>query len=376
MRSPRLLVSLPLLLCAVALPAQQVALTPDSLTLAVGDTSRVVATLTGATGLRLSYRGTNATAFTTHLDGRVTARAPGCGYVRVGVVDSTWSRAQVRVCVVAAAPAPAPAPAPVPDPAPPPTGDVDFLSDWSTALGNTRAAITDGGRWPVLVCDRTHANVATVVAGAPLGFTRTPHVLRMQQRGPNDCAMLQVNDVVPVSTTHWGRFYIRNDENGNSGDHPTGYNNAHWGGGAIQAVPLARESAAHVAPGTWRITVGGPGPYPFRKWWGPALQNGVWYRYEWEMRYLGPSRFQFWPRVYDASGALVADADDFVQEDAPGAGTLTLAAWLGAGNSATLQSAALARHFGIGHEGTSGTATMGYWYYARFAMSTTGWIGP
>lgn len=87
--------------CAAALPAQQVALAPDSLTLAVGDTSRVVATLTGASGLRLSYRGTNAQAFTVHLDGRVTARAPGCGYVRVGVVDSVWSRAQVRVCVVA-----------------------------------------------------------------------------------------------------------------------------------------------------------------------------------------------------------------------------------------------------------------------------------
>jgi hypothetical protein len=102
--------------------AQQVALTPDSLTLAVGDTARVVATVRGATDQRIAYRGTNAAAFTTHRDGRVTARAAGCGYVRAGIVDSTWSRAQVRVCVVAAAPPVDTVVPPPPPPPPPPSG--------------------------------------------------------------------------------------------------------------------------------------------------------------------------------------------------------------------------------------------------------------
>lgn len=186
--------------------------------------------------------------------------------------------------------------------------------------------------------------------------------------------MLQVNDVVPASTTHWGRFYIRNDENGNSGDHPTGYNNAHFAGGAIQAVPLARESQG--AAGSWRITVGGGAAYPYNKWWGPTLQNGRWYRFEWEMRYLDATRFRFLPRVYDDTGALIADTDDFLQQDYQSpTRSLNLAQWQAAGNAATVQDPALARHFGIGHEGTSGAVTLGYWYYARFAMSTAGWIG-
>lgn len=266
-------------------------------------------------------------------------------------------------------------PAPAPPQSPQPPSSASFSSDWTAATGNSRDAVTDGGRWPVLACGTTFPQVLTVIGGSSVGWTETPNVLRLQQRGPNACGMLQRNDVVPASTTHWGRFYVRNDENGNSGDHPTGYNNAHWNGGAIQAVPWARESSAHVSAGTWRITVGGGAPYPFRKWWGPALQNGRWYRYEWEMRYVSATRYQVWPRVYDDAGVLVADADDFVQEDYPGAGQQTLAGWFAAGNAGTVQDPALARHFGIGHEGTSGSATLGYWYYGKFAMSTTGWLG-
>lgn len=125
-----------------SLAAQQVALTPDSLTLAVGDTSRVVATVRGATGQRISYRGTNAAAFTTHRDGRVTARAVGCGYVRAGIVDSTWSRAQVRVCVTAQ---PAPPPVDTVVPPPPVAGDAFTFGNLpSTLFTRTDARWTEG----------------------------------------------------------------------------------------------------------------------------------------------------------------------------------------------------------------------------------------
>lgn len=380
MRTPRSLFLL-LLLCAATLPAQQVALAPDSLTLAVGDTSRVVATVRGAAALRLSYRGTNATAFTVHRDGRITARAVGCGYVRVGVVDSTWSRGQVRVCVVAAAPAPTPPPTPTP-------GTLALSSDWSTATGSTDAALTDGGRWNASgQCMLDGENrVLRVVPGAPLGWTRTPNVLRVSLHDvpPSPgCGQVEWIDRLPASTTHWGRFYYANDERAMISSHNFSQNFGVGDPGPIQWVFFNRHGFAD----GWEMLLRGRhvgGTYPFNEWHlqhsanmanRVRLPHHVWYRYEWMVEYVAANRIRIHPRVYDLAGTLLYDGDDFYQQDTPAMGVHTLTSWYAAGNSFAVGDVDLARNVGIGNEGRQPGSATGHWYIAEFAISTAGWIG-
>lgn len=250
-----------------------------------------------------------------------------------------------------------------------------FESDWSYALGNTREAVTDGGTWPGLACERTFPATLRVMQASEVAFPLGGNVLRVQMRGPTDCGMLQKNDAVPISTTHWGRFYIRNDEVGTKNDHPVAYNNIH-GSADIQGVPFAR-FANRTPAGQWQPGVVGDAPYPNNKWYGPLLENGRWYRYEWQMEYLSATETRVHPRIYDMDGTLLFDASAFVNDN----GDYTLAQWYAAGGTITLANggtpdAELARNFGMGNEGPgSSTATMGYWYYARAALSLEGWIG-
>lgn len=358
--------------CAGALSAQQVTVTPLAHVLVVGDTARTVAVVSGNDSAAVTFTGTDAAVFTAHRDGRITARGVGCAWQRVGY--GTWTRAQVSVCVVARDTAAAP---PLPSS---PSSDsaaaspLAFASDWSFALGSTEAAVKDGERWPALTCIRTFPNVLTVILGAEVGFPLGGNVLRVQMRGPTDCGMLQKNDAVPISTTHWGRFYVRNDERGTKNDHPVAYHNIH-GSADIQGVPFAR-FANRLANG-WQPGVVGDAPYPNNKWYGPALENGRWYRYEWQMEYVSATETRVWPRIYAMDGTLLFDAGDFVNDG----GRYTLAEWYAAGGTITLANGGapdpeLARNFGMGNEGPgSSTATLGYWYYARLALSTRGWVG-
>jgi hypothetical protein len=250
-----------------------------------------------------------------------------------------------------------------------------FESSWSSGTGSTESVVKDGNAWPALTCINTFPTVLTVIPGNDVGFTRATNVLRVQMRGPTACGMLQKNDAVPISTTHWGRFYIRNDENGTKNDHPVAYHNIH-GADDIQGVPFTRH-ANRLPDGQWQPGVVGAGPYPNNKWYGPALQNGTWYRYEWQMQYVTPTTVRVHPRIYDMSGTLIHEASSFIND----LGSMNLQQWYDAGNTIPLANggtanAELARNFGMGNEGPgSSTSTLGYWYYARFALSTAGWIG-
>lgn len=270
-------------------------------------------------------------------------------------------------------PPPPPPPPPGPPPPPPPAGTV-FTSLWSTATGNTQNAVTDGGRWPVLACS-SYPNVLSVVSGSSVGFTQTTNVLRVRMRGGSFCGMLQVNGVVPVSTTHYGRFYVRNDETGSRNGHAAAYNNVHGGSGAdIQAVPWTREATASGA-NAWKMTLGGGAAYPFDRFDSPDLTNGVWYRFEWQMEYRTNNTVRMWPRIYDMAGTLLYDHDDYEQHDG---GPTSLGEWYAASpnNVITLGSPSHARNWGMGNEGPGNAPdTGGDWFYAKFALSTTGWIG-
>src|SRR5437879_13192392 len=91
-----------------------------------------------------------------------------------------------------------------------------FESTWSTALGTSQTAWTDGGRWTWATSwDFPPSPVMQVVTGGPSGL----NALRLTQHGPLYPANVQVNDVVPPSTDFYLRFYFRNDDTSGQGDH-------------------------------------------------------------------------------------------------------------------------------------------------------------
>src|SRR5690606_9605687 len=108
--------------------------------------------------------------------------------------------AQLAVCVVAAAPAPVPTPTPDPTPVPPPpSGALIFASDWSSGT------VDDGGTWNNVYCPGSLVSqTLSVVDGAPLGWSKTPKVLRLRQLGESVCGMLEKTNAVPASTSHYG----------------------------------------------------------------------------------------------------------------------------------------------------------------------------
>ena len=248
-------------------------------------------------------------------------------------------------------------------------------SDWSSAVGNTDFALSDGGYWNVQFCTNDRSRVLNVVAGVPLGWTRTPNVMSVRYLG-EACAQFEKTDAVPASTSHYGRMYFRNDATSGPNNHPVTYNCC----GPIQIVPWARYPTA---TGLW-INLRTNAPYPFNAWApgvvGTAghrqLSHGTWYRYEWFIEYVTPTTLRFWPRLYDLAGNLLYDSSTFVHQDYGGSGP-NLASWYAAGNVITITDPQLARRFGAGNEGPAGAPNTGqYYYFASMALSLSGWVGP
>jgi trimeric autotransporter adhesin len=348
-------------------PVATVTVAPASTSVVAGSGAQFAATLRDASGNVLSGRSVTWTSSNTSIatvtsSGLAQSLAAGSVSIRA-TSEGQMGDASLTVT-------------------PPSSQGITFSSDWSHSQGSGATAVQDGGRWPSLGCGN-FATVLTVVAGSTVGFSLTPNVLRVQMRGPVYCGMLQRDDAVPISTTHWGRFWVRNDESGSQNYHAGAYHNLH-GNDDIQAVPFGRDARA--GNGTWRLAIFTSGAsYPYNAWRSPALQNGVWYRYEWEMRYVTATTYRLFPRIYNAAGTLVYDHTSFQQNDYSGSSSLTLdryyaldggARTFGLGDSPSGASAELARNFGLGTEGpASASDTRGYWYYARFALSTSGWIG-
>lgn len=367
-RRPSILaVLVTILLAALAPPAaaQHLRPVPDSLTLAVGDTVRIRPVVTrSAAPLTPSYSSADAAIAGVSRTGLVTARAIGCTAVRVSA--ATYVRAAVPVCVVARA-TPAPTPTPTPTPAPQP-GALHFSSDWSA--GDLR----DGGKWTTVYCQQA-AQAAAVVAGAPVGWTRTSHVIRFTQGGPALCGMLERAQALPASTSHWGRFYFRNDDTVAAHNHVVTYQPM----GDIQVAIWNRHGfrdGVRVFLRTYYRGDGSRASYPTH-YWGPEakLANGTWYRYEWHMEYVTPTSYRLWPRVYTMGDSLVFDASHYLQNDAPPGSGRTLAAWYAAGNTFGFSNVELARTIGLGNEGPGVPPTGQYWYHAAYALSLQGWVG-
>ena len=253
-----------------------------------------------------------------------------------------------------------------------------FVSQWGTALGNSEEALTDGGSWDRLVtCGGSFFNVAEVISGASVGWTRTANVLRVQQRGATECGNVERIHAVPASTTHWGRFYFRNDERQTSHGHPVTYNCC----GDIQIVPWARIGQPDgVVVGTGAENQ----PYPLNVFYAGAegesrhhLPHRTWFRYEWMIEYLTENTFRIYPRIYNMEDELLYDVESFFQNDYPQSGFQTLKSMYDGGSVGVVRNLDLARNFGLGNEGPGGSVNNGQnWYIADVALSTAGWIGP
>lgn len=256
-----------------------------------------------------------------------------------------------------------------------------FSSDWSTDTGSSDAAVRDGGAWDTVYCN-SFDQTLSVVEGSTVGFNRTANVLAVQQLGESTCGMLEKVDAVPASTTHWGRFYFRNDETSTIHNHVATY----FPVGDIQVALWNRFGAAdgfRTFIRTYYDELGNGSTYP-HDIWSPGLtgvgaeqlDNATWYRYEWMMEYVTPTTYRIHPRIYDMGGSLLYDDASYFQNDYPQSGPNSLETWYAAGNAFGFTDVALARNVGLGNEGPAGSAaTGGFWYHADYALSLEGWIG-
>lgn len=258
---------------------------------------------------------------------------------------------------------------------PPPEG-VFFSSDWGTATGNSDEAISDGGTWNNMYCSGRNTTL-TVVPGNSVGFSQTANVLRVQELG-DTCGMLEAIDAIPLSTSHYGRMYFRNDETQSRTNHTMTY----FPVGRIQAAVWNRSGSptgVNIRMRFYYNASGGGASYPHHHFLlGDSngqieLSNGVWYRYEWHKEYLTPTTYRVWPRIYTVDGTTpLYDADDFWGGD----NTVRLSDHYANGGAFGFLDVELARNFGIGNEGPVSASGSGeYWYHAGVALSAAGWIG-
>ncbi|PYM45672.1 MAG: hypothetical protein DME14_20050, partial [Candidatus Rokuibacteriota bacterium] len=154
------------------------------------------------------------------------------------------------------------------------SGGVLFQSNWDTAAGTSTTAVTDGGRWPNYweFNNGTGVQLISVVSGGPNGH----NALRVQQRGSTFAANVQINDVVPLATDFYVRYYMRNDDTSGSGDHIVTPDT--WG------YPNLTYMRKYSGASGWNFVVSMYGcgfVYPISHW-GPSLKlaNGQWYRFE------------------------------------------------------------------------------------------------
>jgi hypothetical protein len=255
---------------------------------------------------------------------------------------------------------------------------------WSTAVGNTVQAVTDGGKardpfW----CQ--WENVLAVVPGGPLGWTSTPNVLRVQSN--NGCGHVEFEDLFPLPTAQeqfWAvRYYVMNGVGQTDTKmHP----HCLWPVGAIEAVHTGIEAIsggdgdwfhrASWGAGGYNHPAGSGGPnfpwYPHDGAGRRRLTAGYWFRYEFILHWLDETRYRVYPRLYDVDGTLLNDHTSWRHSDGAG----TFAEYYAAGNSFTRSASSDgADHirtlsFGMGQAGVSN----GYYYVADVAAATVAGI--
>ena len=215
-----------------------------------------------------------------------------------------------------------------------------FLSEWTTALGATDAALRDVNSptpW-TLWNDNSGgsllngAHIMEVVDNAfPPGYTRS---LRVQQRGSSPSADVRKDTAIATANIdYYLRYYfMTNDTGGTYQDHGV----EPWTGRSPpQYNDLTYLDKNETASG-WglRLTIGDyedntepcfshGGCYPFVNWNlrggdannlpNPVLAYNTWYRLEYWVHFDSASHVQVHPRIYSANGVLLYADGDFFQ---------------------------------------------------------------
>ena len=338
-----------------------VILSPARPTLPAGERRRITANVTDADGRTLpgrvvTWASSDPAVAAASESGVLKGLAPG-----TATITATSGRRSAAAAVTVTAP----------------VGDsgVAFQSDWSTATGPSRNAVSDGGRW-LNYWEFNHdsdVQLLSVVGGGPGGR----NALRVLQRGGSFAANLQQDSVVAPSTDYYVRFYMRNDDTSPAGDHiVTGDT---W---KYTSLIYMRKFGE---PDGWRYVIGLYGcgyTYPVG-YFGPAqrLTYGAWYRFEYQVHFVDATHIQVHARVYDASGKLFLADAEFHQSD-PGQASWngrsdwTLASYYAAGHSFCVSPQWLTS-FGMGNNGQDGSIDTGRaWYFAGVEIRTDHWAGP
>jgi hypothetical protein len=343
-------------------PVASVSLSPATASIAVGQTVQLTATLLDVNGAPLSGRlitwASSAPGVASVSSGLVAGIAPGS----VTITATSEGKSGASAITVTAATG----------------GGVVFQSNWTTALGQTAAALQDlsapFGAWPLWQDGGNQ--ILTVVTGGPAGYA---NALRVQQRGGTATGWADVTatNLLPPSQDFYVRFYMRNDDNQYDGDHIVVNEIYSWAN-----LTYIRKFATAT---DWRYSnnIYGCGyTYPIGHWFGRlALTNGLWYRFEYWIHYVDATHMQVHQRIYDASGALLMGDADIQQEDYGatlwnGSNTWTLASYYAAGNSFCVDPVKMT-NFSMGNNGQQGAADTGlFWYYAGVQVRTDHWAGP
>ncbi|MGH7467400.1 MAG: hypothetical protein ACRENP_05375 [Longimicrobiales bacterium] len=273
---------------------------------------------------------------------------------------------------------------------PPVQGQQLWFSDWSAATGNTDFAVTDGGaldtgagrwrggKWDYITC--WPPDIMRVVPGAPLGWTLTPNVLEMTDRGETACDLLELDSAIPPGRSFYIRAYIRVEPGVGANNHPFKLN-AGGGAGPVQGVLWANNTNSGTTYTQKLQFPNGSTPANYNSWAlasEHALRTNTWYRHEWFIEIVSTSTRQYrvWPRIYDMAGNLIRDASHFLIGD-PSSDQTTLAQWYARGGGDRFTDLNLARRFTLGMEGPGGApVTNRHWYYAAVSVRLDTWPGP
>jgi len=342
-------------------PVATVTVNPTSASVVLGGVQQFTALLKDATGATLTGRpvtwvSSNTVVASVNGIGLVTALALGTATL-TATSEGKSGTGSITVTVA-------------------PPGGVIFESNWNTAVGTSATAVRDGTRWLNYweFNGGTTVQLLSVVAGGPPGYA---NALKVVQRGSSYAANLQQNNVLPLSTDFYVRFYMRNDDNSVAGDH-------------IVMVDYQRFSnltfmRKYSGASSWRFvsSLYGCGyTYPIGHW-GPsvALSNGAWYRFEYFVHFVDATHVQVHVRVYDAAGTQILGDGDMNQTDFGGfawngRSDWTWASYYAAGYSFCVDPVWVT-NFALGNNGQQGAADTGLpWYFAGIQIRTDRWPGP
>ncbi|MGH7462393.1 MAG: Ig-like domain-containing protein, partial [Longimicrobiales bacterium] len=323
-------------------PVATVTVSPANPSVQAGGSVQLTATLRDAsnnilTGRVVTWSSSNNSIATVNASGLVTAVATGSATITATSETRTGTS---NVTVTA-------------PPPPPPPGGVLFRSDWNTATGNSVNAVTDGGRYDGGVCG--HQDVLSVVPGAAHGWTLTPNVLQVTNRGETRCWKVETERSVPQGINYYIRFYAMIDN-----EYQTNFHSVAISAATTQAALWSIEQA-NTAGYLHAFRYPRDPDYMDFSWTcDTRLTRRAWYRFEFFVEILS-STFRVWPRIYDAAGNLVCQASTYHHVDG---GSRTLQDMNNSGGS-PFTNLDLLRRFGIGYEGTGGATNTGtHWYYA------------